>query len=118
MVTRWNQAAHPGLLDRRRGSSTVHRGPCEVSRPVKRQLAQVSPVPWRSGALPPARCMMSLRGLGIDRRETRVTWSSHSVSPSLRSLRTHPVPLCVLGPESPWGALHVGSRVCGVGKGF
>ena len=25
--------------------------------PVKRQLAQVSSVPWRSGALPPERCM-------------------------------------------------------------
>ncbi|XDB56751.1 hypothetical protein AB1E18_010214 [Capra hircus] len=30
--------------ERWRGSSTVHRGPCEVSRPVKRQLAQTSPL--------------------------------------------------------------------------
>ena len=65
--------------------------PERCPHPVKRQLAQVSPVPWRSGALPPARCMRSPCGLGRDRRETRVTWSSHSTSPSLGSLRTHPV---------------------------
>lgn len=39
-----------------------------------------------------------------------------SASPLWGSLRTHLVPLCVLGLESPWGALHVGSRVCGAGK--
>ena len=31
--------------------------PERCPHPVKRQLAQVSSVPWRSGALPPARCL-------------------------------------------------------------